>query len=485
MLAYCLTFGISLILSLGLTPMLIDLAERFNLVDQPDARKVHKNPIPRVGGIAIFFASVITILPLLCLPNIIGITFRESVLQIVALLVGSLMMFCLGLYDDIVRARVRTKLAVQLIAAIVVCASGVRIESISLGDMHTIPLESWGCILTILWIVGITNAINLIDGLDGLAAGIVSIACSFIAILSMWQGNVILALIMLAIIGSLGGFLVFNFHPAKIFMGDCGSLFIGFIIATSSVLTASKAETLVGIGIPILVLGIPIFDTLFSILRRFLNRRGIMSPDRGHFHHRLIDLGFHQHHVAIIAYVITLVVSGLGMFMLVSRSTLSIWILTSCLLLFILIFRCIGAIRIREILESIQKRNTINQKQRNEKKIFEEASLSFRGVQTLEQWWERLCMAADALDISQLSLKSCMPGHQLNNLYQWGKHEYSSQSFHEQIHIHLPIRDKDHNVSHVIELDIEPNGSIENAGHRATLFARLTEEHSLESLSLS
>ena len=243
--------------------------------------------------------------------------------EMAVLLLGSSALFVVGLCDDLKRLRIRTKLLAQCGGAILVCLAGVRIEEIVVRDLFTLELGNFGIIVTILWIIGITNAVNLIDGLDGLAAGISGIASAVIAVLALWQGNAVLAVVMLALCGSLTGFLFFNFHPAKIFMGDSGSLFLGFILAVSSVMTAAKSEALVGTCLPIIVLGIPIFDTFFSVLRRYLDRRGIMSPDRGHFHHVLLKRGLKQHHVAMLAYAITALVSGLGFVMIWTRSTLT------------------------------------------------------------------------------------------------------------------------------------------------------------------
>jgi UDP-GlcNAc:undecaprenyl-phosphate GlcNAc-1-phosphate transferase len=271
---------------MGLTPVLIELARRRGWVDQPNARSVHKQPIARLGGVAIFFAAMLATLPVLFVQNTIGDSFRDLGIKILALLTGASMMFALGLYDDLHGLRARFKLLTQLAAAILVCACGIHIQSITVQDLFALNFGIYGCPITILWIVGITNAVNIIDGLDGLAAGISAIACGVIAIMAVLHGNVVLAILMLALLGSLTGFLFFNFSPAKIFMGDCGSLYIGFTIATASVITGSKTYALAGIALPILVLGIPIFDTLFSMLRRFLQRRGMMSADRSHFHHR-------------------------------------------------------------------------------------------------------------------------------------------------------------------------------------------------------
>jgi UDP-GlcNAc:undecaprenyl-phosphate GlcNAc-1-phosphate transferase len=249
------------------------------------------------------------------------------------------LIFFIGLADDLRGMPARIKFLAELFGAALLCLVDVQISSVGITESWTLHLGSFGCILTILWIVGITNAVNLSDGLDGLAAGISAITCGVIAIFAIKSGSIIMAVLMLALLGSLSGFLFFNFNPAKVFMGDCGSLFLGFTIASTSVMCATKSTALVGLALPALALGIPIFDTLFSMLRRFLERRGMFSPDRGHFHHRLIDLGLHQKQVVIIIYAITLLSAGLGMFMMITHSSGSI-IIFACILILIMQFTC-------------------------------------------------------------------------------------------------------------------------------------------------
>jgi UDP-GlcNAc:undecaprenyl-phosphate GlcNAc-1-phosphate transferase len=294
-----------MIISMGLTPVVIEFARRKKLHDEPNVRKVHSNPIPRIGGVVIFLSSMTLILPVLFLPNVIGQEFRNILLKIIVLLCCSAFVFVVGLIDDLKGLRARYKLFAQIIATLTVCFVGIRIHLIGFTDTLIIDFGWFSWPLTIFWIVGITNAVNLSDGLDGFAVGISAIACGTVAILSIYVGNPIMGIMMLALLGSLTGFLFFNFYPAKIFLGDGGCYFIGFIIASVSVISSTKSFTFIGLALPVLALGIPIFDTLFSMLRRFLERRSLFAPDRSHFHHRLLDLGLHHRHAVIIIYVTT------------------------------------------------------------------------------------------------------------------------------------------------------------------------------------
>ncbi|MFC1761250.1 glycosyltransferase family 4 protein [Planctomycetota bacterium] len=481
---YIFTYCLALLLVTILTPIVIDWARKRNLMDKPSARKIHKTPIARVGGIAIFCGAVLAIIPVILIDNHVGEVFRERVLQIVALLIACTVMFLVGLYDDLKKAHVHTKLGAQVFAALVVCAAGIHVESIHIREMGSLHLGWFGYVITFVWIIGITNAVNLIDGLDGLAAGIVAIASGFMALMAILQGTVVLAVIMVALFGSLTGFLFFNFHPAKIFMGDCGSLFLGFTIATATIMTASKAEALVGIGLPILVLGIPIFDTLLSILRRFINRRGIMSPDRGHFHHRLIDMGLKQHHVAVIAYAMTASISGFGLFMLLTRSTMSITMLVACIALILLIFRMAGSVELHRSIEGISKRRALHNEQRKDRKKFEEAQLQLQNAKTFDQWWDCLCKAAQALEFNRLCLELNNDGFS-EKILAWSADasemtEDADQILEELLQVKIPLKRNNNGQRGCIEIQVLPNGSLECAGRRIALFTRLTDEYSID-----
>ncbi|MEK7994012.1 MAG: MraY family glycosyltransferase, partial [Planctomycetota bacterium] len=265
----------STLLAIITTPMVICLARRLHIVDTPDVRKIHSRPVPRIGGVAIFVSMIGLVIPVLFFPGAVGDTLRLMQSKIAVVLCAAGLVFFVGLVDDIWGLRVRSKLLFQVAAAVVVCSENIRIESIVVTNGWTLEFGWFSWPVTLLWIVGITNAVNLSDGLDGLAAGISAITCGVLAILAVHTGDTVMAVVMLALLGSLTGFLLFNFDPARVFMGDSGSLFLGFTIASASVLCATKIETVVGLALPILALGIPIFDTLFSMLRRFLERRSL------------------------------------------------------------------------------------------------------------------------------------------------------------------------------------------------------------------
>jgi UDP-GlcNAc:undecaprenyl-phosphate GlcNAc-1-phosphate transferase len=477
MMTYLCVYLGSLILALLVTPVVIDVARRIGAVDRPGVRAVHRSPIPRIGGVAIFLSAMTLIGSVVFLNNNIGEAFRTSWPQVGTLLVSAVLIFLVGLVDDLKGLPARAKFLAELLATLVLCVVGVRISDIEVTSHWVLPLGGWGCLLTVLWIVGVTNAVNLSDGLDGLAAGISAIACGVIAIFAIRSGSVVMAVFMLALLGSLSGFLVFNFNPAKVFMGDCGSLFLGFTIASASVMCMTKSAAIVGLALPALALGIPIFDTLFSMLRRFLERRSLFAPDRSHFHHRLLDLGLQQKHAVMTIYLVTLLAVGMGLFMLISEDFGVLAIFGSVLLLLTLLFRVVGAVHLHETVEGLQHRRADSLQQRSERKAFEHVQLKFRQVQGFEQWWQTLCEAADCMDFAWVSLKIVFPdGSSEEEIWRTTR---TRPELPKIVMMTIPLDDGEDEGSRQFEIAICSNGSLEAASRRATLFTRLLDENQI------
>lgn len=291
-----------------LIPWVTRMAYALGRVDTPDARKVHTVPIPRLGGVALFLGFSVGLLAIEWLTP--GPLFPRSG-PFMGLWIGGAMIFALGIADDLKPLPAKFKLLVQILAAGVAVYFGVRIDFLShpaggimlLGPAIAIPL-------TVFWLVGITNTINLIDGLDGLAGGVSLIAAATTALIAFQTHQPTIALVALALMGGTIGFLRYNWNPAKIFMGDSGSLFLGFTLATLSVIGVLKLVATAALLVPVLILGVPIFDTAFAIIRRAIARRPIFSPDRGHLHHRLLGLGLSQRRAVLIIYGICLLLGG-------------------------------------------------------------------------------------------------------------------------------------------------------------------------------
>ncbi len=472
----------SAFLALVITPVIIRLACSLKAADHPGVRTIHKRPAPRIGGVAIFVSMMCLTIGVLFLSNVIGDTFRGILPELIVLLSAAGFMFFVGLIDDIRTKglRARIKFLAQLVAAIAVCAVGIRIKSVAVADWLTLDFGWFSWPLTLLWIVGITNAINLSDGLDGLAAGISAVACGVIAIFAVYSGQVVMAVLMLALLGSLTGFLFFNFNPAKIFMGDCGSMFLGFTIASSSVMCATKSSALVGLALPVLVLGIPIFDTLFSMLRRFIERRSMFAPDRRHFHHKLLDLGLKQRQVVITIHLVTLLAAGLGMFMMVTRNSNSLIVFLCVLLLLLLVFRVVGSVRLRETIAGLQKKYTISRQIQEEIKSFEDAELHFRRAKNFDQWWQAVCLAAEQLDF--MSIKLPLTGSDKTQRVLTWQRDGNEADSPETVKMKIPIRDIKAKSELNLEVDVNVNGSLESVGRRTALFSRLLDEHNIADL---
>ena len=303
---YVLAFIIATGVALFITPGVILLAAKTGAMDAPDARKVHKKPIPRIGGLGIYAAFMVTIVSLL---NIVDVT-DDVMFELTGLIIGGSLIVLVGIIDDYKNLPAKVKLVGQIIAAaVLVIGFDVHIDFITdpFGDPLSdyIYTEALAIPLTIFWIVGITNTINLIDGLDGLAAGVSVIASITIFLVAMQQEIFLVATLTAALAGSALGFLYYNFNPARIFMGDSGSLFLGFMLAGISVIGAVKCATTIALIVPILALGLPILDTTFAIVRRYRGGVPIFKPDKGHLHHRLLDLGFSQRQAVLLMYVIS------------------------------------------------------------------------------------------------------------------------------------------------------------------------------------
>ena len=270
-------------------------------MDAPDARKVHKKPIPRIGGIGIYAAFMVAILAVMVFTELTDDVFHE----LVGLLVSGTLIVIVGIIDDYKNLPAKVKLVGQIIAACVLVAFDVRIDFITdpFGDF--IFLEYFAVPATVFWIVGLTNTVNLIDGLDGLAAGVSAIAAATIFLVAMQQSFLLVAVLTAALAGAAIGFLYYNFNPARIFMGDTGSMFLGFMLAGISVIGAVKSAATIALIVPILALGLPILDTTFAIVRRYRGGVPIFKPDKGHLHHRLLDLGFTQRQAVLLMYVIS------------------------------------------------------------------------------------------------------------------------------------------------------------------------------------
>ncbi len=297
--SFACAFGISLLA----TPYAKKLSVKVGAIDYPRSRGMHKEPIPRMGGVAIvsgFLVAMLILMPFV--PEL-------RTVQFIGFIVGALIIAFLGVMDDIYTLRARTKLIFQLLAALVVVLTGTQIDFVEWP--FAANLNAFSVPITLIWIIGVTNAVNLIDGVDGLAAGVSSICAICLMFLCILSGFQLAVILTAALAGSCFGFLPRNFSPAEVIMGDTGALFLGFVLSTSSIIGVFKGYALLSVVIAFFALALPIFDTLFAMIRRLLSGKSIMEPDRQHLHHRLIDSGYSHSQAVMILYGISLL-CGIG-----------------------------------------------------------------------------------------------------------------------------------------------------------------------------
>ena len=297
--------AVSFLIALILTPVVRNLAVRMGAVDDPKRdkdteRRMHTHPIPRMGGLAIFLGFLLATL-----------VFLPMTPQLRRILLGAVVIVVMGIFDDIYDLPAKGKLIVQIIAALIVAVGkdGMVIEALSNPNIFSSdPYWVLGWLsypITVVWVVGMTNAVNLIDGLDGLACGVSSISSLTLLVIALLLGEPQVAIMVAALAGGCLGFLPYNMNPAKIFMGDTGSTFLGYVLACISIQGLFKMYTLISFVVPFLLFGLPIFDTCFAFIRRIAHGQSPMHADRSHVHHRLIDMGFSQKQAVAVLYVIT------------------------------------------------------------------------------------------------------------------------------------------------------------------------------------
>ena len=304
-----LAFAVSLLVAYVMTPPVKRFAEKVGAIDVPrDNRRVHDHPIPRMGGLAIFIGFMLSL-----------IFFVPMSTKVTGLLVGSVIIAVMGGVDDIVSLNPWVKLAGQIVAALVVIRCGLVFDVISNPNIfaeETYIEIGWLSVpLTMLWIVGCTNAVNLIDGLDGLAVGVSAISSLTMLIVSLFVSEPVVSIILAALTGACLGFMPYNLNPAKIFMGDVGSQLLGFVLSTASIMGLFKLHAIITFFVPLLALALPLADTIFAFFRRILHGQSPFKADKGHFHHRLLAMGLNQKQVVAVLYGISAVLGLMAVLM--------------------------------------------------------------------------------------------------------------------------------------------------------------------------
>lgn len=338
---YILIFIIAMVSCWLFVPFARNFAFLFNAMDKPSERKVHLQPTPRCGGIALVIAFYISFLL-----GILGLVFifksHINYSNIFGIILGSLVIFFIGIFDDIISVPAFVKLLFQLFASLIPVFFELSIKFVSIPFVGILLLGGFSIPLTILWITTIVNAMNFIDGLDGLASGVSAIASFTLFLVAIKMRQPAAALMMIALCGVSVGFLRYNFYPASIFLGDSGSLFLGYILATASIIGVLKSTVIFLLLIPLIVLGIPIFDTVIVVIRRIKARQHIFHADKRHLHHRLLDLGLSHKQVVLLIYTMSIglsVITLLFTFLPLLQAIVLMVVLFLLLILFIPLMR--------------------------------------------------------------------------------------------------------------------------------------------------
>jgi UDP-GlcNAc:undecaprenyl-phosphate GlcNAc-1-phosphate transferase len=394
-------FILSTLVGTLLTPFVRRLAHRFGALDHArSSRKIHGQPIPRLGGIAIVTAFYVPLVGLLLFHTGVGQLFLAERQYVVGLFVGGLTIALLGLYDDLRGANAAKKFLVQFAVAGLLYRLGFRIEVLANPFGDPITLGWAGLPFTMFWIVGVINAMNLIDGLDGLAGGVALVAVITTFLVSLQRGHPLMVLFSSALAGSILGFLFYNFNPASIFMGDTGSMFLGFVLSATAIQTNQKATTAVAVLIPGIALGLPIMDTLLAIGRRAVRGRPLFQADKEHIHHRLMALGLSHRQTVLVLYGLCLFLGAVALVLTFANSNQSALLLVALALVAFVFLRSLGYVRFDRMPESAvdRKRN------RALRAALRPLGRKVRKLRTLDEVWLVVVEATKILNASTASL---------------------------------------------------------------------------------
>ncbi|RKH00964.1 MraY family glycosyltransferase [Corallococcus carmarthensis] len=407
MVTFFVAFLVSLLVALVLTWRVRERALAWGWLDQANSsRKVHVRPIPRLGGIGIVGGFFAPLCALFFVDSGVGDQFLAQTELIVGLFVGGAIIAGLGFYDDLKGAGARLKFSVQFAVALGLYALGFRIEVLANPFGAELTLGLLSLPLTVLWVVGVINALNLIDGLDGLAGGVAFFGVGTHFLLALMRGDVLLCLLMVALAGAILGFLVFNFNPASIFMGDTGSMFLGFVLAAVSIKTSSKSGTAVALLVPVMALGLPIMDTLLAMVRRSMLGRPMFSADKEHIHHRLMSrlLLSHRTTVLVLYALCTLfMLTALGLHF--ANSMQSALLLSGIAVVIMVLMRKLGYLDMRHM-GTVQQTRHRNQELRS---LVRSVTAAVRAAGSFQEVWSAVRPLSSGLNLSVLELRLRRP----------------------------------------------------------------------------
>ena len=464
--------------AVALTPLAIFAGGRLGLMDEPGVRKVHKRAVPRIGGVAITAALLAGLAAL-------GAISHDTALplaQWVTLLGATAFVFAVGLMDDVRTVSPRFKLLAIVAAALAVTGSGLRFDGFYLNASGVLGIDGLSWIVTPLWVLAVTSSIAFIDGIDGLAASIVLAAAGTLAVVLGGAGQVQLAAVALLLAGVLAGFLVFNRHPARVFMGDGGSLTIGFLVAVLCVAANPRVGTMRGMVIPTLALAVPLLDMALTLFRRHIQqRRSIFSSEAGHVHHRLMERGLSQRQALRIIVLATAAAIAIGFVADLTPGWGTVGVLALAAPVLYGLFRFAGSVRTSEMLAAVRRKRHIDRRRSRYESAFEDMQLRFREVRTFGQWWQEVCSAATALELARVEAAvTCRDGS--TRTLQWTPVDDVDPRV-QRIAATIPIRQRRGDECIQAQVQVAATDSLESAGHRVALFTRLMSEHALADLA--
>ncbi len=405
-------FLISFVVSLTLTPIVRDTALKKGWVDSPCQRKIHTVCIPRIGGVVIFFAFFLPFLGSLFYSTLV-LEMLDMNRRIISLLIGSALIFGMGLFDDICNLKAGTKLLVQILVALIVYYGGIRIQAVTVPGAGHWTLGALSLPATIFWFLLIINAVNLVDGLDGLAAGVTFFASLILLFLCVADNRLFIAMGFSALCGSTLGFLRYNFNPASIFMGDSGSYFLGYMYAALGILGSVKSQATVAVLIPVIALGVPLMDTILSPIRRFIKGDRLFQPDKDHLHHRLMKLGLTHRGAVLTLYAFSVILGVVALVLVNVKDDRAAMILGVIAVAFFFGIRKLGYLeyvasdKIYGWFRDIRDEMGLTRERRS----FLNLQIEINQSRSLGDLWNRICTALDKLDFDMAEMELLRSGN--------------------------------------------------------------------------
>jgi UDP-N-acetylmuramyl pentapeptide phosphotransferase/UDP-N-acetylglucosamine-1-phosphate transferase/glycosyltransferase involved in cell wall biosynthesis len=475
--------ALSTVATAALTPVARAAGVGLGLIDEPDPRRVHVRPIPRSGGLAIGAGLLVSVVAaaafmMTLTPDEVWLTLP----QLITVVTACGFAWAIGLLDDFIDLPGQYKLGAVLCASAALPAVGVAITGLATPDVVLMSLGVLAWPVTMLWLTGVTVSVNFIDGLDGLAAGVVAIVASVLAVLCFASGEAQVGLLALLLAGSLCGFLIFNRHPASIFMGDSGSTLIGFALACLSVLAAEQLGTLQGLVVPACGLAVPIADSALTMFRRhFIQRQPMFSAERGHVHHRLLDSGM-PHHTAVL---LLWGVAATGCLIGAVASFASGWSTLGVLALMLpLVYgtcRFAGSVRARQMLAAVRRKRHLDQDHRRVVSSTSELQSAFARCRDLNQWWQTVGRAGESLGLAGIRLT--VPDRSgASRDFVWTDPGLDTDLDPPRMSAKIPVRGRRSDDRLLADVEVVTDQELETAGHRIAAFTRLMSDHGIDSL---